>query len=82
MKKKKKAKKVEPKPMLEKELSVENQPVRAQIVYRKMERCEKCDAINSFRQKGGMRYKKAFDQAYAFCNKCGHRVHLRRLHVT
>jgi glycosyltransferase involved in cell wall biosynthesis len=50
----------------------------AQVVVRPVERCERCNARDSFRQIQGMKDRGAFFQAYARCKKCGHQAKIRK----
>lgn len=53
---------------------------KAQIVIRKAVICEKCDGRDTFRRISGVRPHPMFGQAYARCNRCGHKAHIRILH--
>lgn len=55
----------------------EEEKVTPQIIRRPIVRCEKCDAVNSFRQVEGIRELAAFGQASAKCTRCGHRAKIR-----
>tara|TARA_Y100000310_G_scaffold333780_1_gene412046 strand:+ start:1227 stop:2378 length:1152 start_codon:yes stop_codon:yes gene_type:complete len=50
---------------------------KAQIVSRPVERCERCDTINPFRQIRGRQRTGAFGIAYARCRHCGHKAQIR-----
>ncbi len=52
---------------------------KAQIIVRKAEVCERCNAVNPFVQVAGRRNTAAFGMGYARCKRCGHKGQLRIL---
>ena len=52
-----------------------------QVVIREREVCEMCDAVDSFIKVSGIREHPSFGQVYARCKHCGHKAHIRHVHM-
>lgn len=50
-----------------------------QVINRPDDVCERCDAVNSFKQIRGRKNTPAFEMAYARCENCGHKAQIRFL---